>query len=77
MRCDNVLWSVRQKDDASLFVIKDYGADGSDRLDREWAFLTSLARYKIADAPAQFGWIGTEVWHVSAILMAESLGLKI
>ena len=48
---NNVLWSVRQKDDASLFVIKDYGADGSDRLDREWAFLRSLARYKIADAP--------------------------
>ena len=44
--------ALRQKDDASLFVIKDYGADGSDRLDREWAFLTSLARYKIADAPA-------------------------
>ena len=50
-RWNNVLWSVRQ-DDVSLFVIKDYGADGSDRLDREWAFLTSLARYKTADAPA-------------------------
>ena len=39
-------------DDASLFVVKDYGADGSDRLEREWAFLTSLARYKIANVPA-------------------------
>ena len=49
---NNVLWSVSQTDDASLFVVKDYGADGSDRLDREWAFLTSLARYKIAHVPA-------------------------
>ena len=49
---NNVLWRVSQKDDASLFVIKDYGADGSDRLDREWAFLMSLARYKIAHVPA-------------------------
>ena len=35
---NNVLWSVRQKDDASLFVIKDYGADGSDRLNANGHF---------------------------------------
>ncbi len=38
MEGNNVLWSGRQTDDTSPFVIKDYGADGSDRLDRECGY---------------------------------------
>jgi len=44
---NNVLWRA-QSDAASKFVIKDYGPDGKERLDREWAFLTKLAKNKVA-----------------------------
>jgi len=47
---NNVLWRVHTNG-ASQFVIKDYGVDGSDRLDREWGYLKKLAGNKMSNVP--------------------------
>ena len=47
---NNLLWLL-QSHNGSKYVIKDYGFDGDDRLNREWSFLSRLSHSGIKGVP--------------------------
>ena len=47
---NNLLWSVESQANAK-YVIKSYGFDGQDRLDREWSFLSRLKCFGVSSVP--------------------------
>jgi hypothetical protein len=47
---NNQLWHAQPKN-APSFVIKNYGADGGDRLRREWRYLSLLEQHKVPNLP--------------------------
>ena len=47
---NNLLWSVESQANTK-YVIKSYGFDGRDRLDREWSFLSRLKSCGVSSVP--------------------------